>query len=508
MKSVVHGGTFDISNYGDLLFPLLLERRLREFSVTHFSPTASSPVWSDCVPVTSTESLLGTRVDGIIVGGGNIVRAMPTRLHRYDVAEATHTAYADLWICSALAADQSVPVIWNAPGVPGHFETEFVGIVRAALRRANYLSVRDEESRNCLLEIDPGLEIMVVPDSAWDLPRLWTPAELDASYSKLLEELGGTNSDRTVSIHVNARYISDMPMEALAAILDGLAMSLDARPLLIAIGPCHNDDKTARDVARHMSSRPMVLDRPESLVQVAAALSRSCFYVGSSMHGYITAAAFGVPAIAVATGKHKFEGTTRQVNAPETLVSSWAEAPGVLSKLDRETLLPRIHAGVRQAQDELDSHWSRIAELLKAPASGRNSLREAAFYRCRAGVLAASGRYNETRNTELREITRRCEARGMDVGRREAERAAKLEAALAVQREATGAARREAALAAKREAALAVQREAALAAKLEREAAARVQLAAELADLQKNSETPGWLVKRLWRVVRNSVRPA
>lgn len=409
---LVHSGTFDVANYGDLLFPLLLRKRLVQSSITHVSPAGGAAIWSDCVPSVGFESLLGKPLRGLIIGGGNIIHAMPSKLRDYEDAGVGLSGYGDLWICSALSVDPSVPVIWNAAGVASRFETASIDVVRRALRRADYLSVRDAASRECLLEIDPRLEVAVVPDSAWALPQLWEKAELDNCFASLLKRLGGEVGEPIITIHLNSRYMKGTPIEEVAATIDRLAAAAGARPLLIAIGPCHGDDITAGQVAKLTASRPLLLDKPESLVEIAAAISHSIFYVGSSMHGYITAASFGVPAIAVARGKHKFDGLIQLTGAPETLISSWAQALEVLNATDKEKLSDRFLAVSEQAQKRLDSHWAHINDLLAtAQVSGPVISDPVAFFRGRAELLAAMTNHFKTLHDEDQELLKRAEKR-------------------------------------------------------------------------------------------------
>ncbi|TCP39819.1 polysaccharide pyruvyl transferase family protein [Rhodovulum marinum] len=363
MAYLAHTGTFDVENYGDLLFPLLLAKRLPGYEVRPVSPCGGNPVWSDCVSSAPLEGLLGSKCRGIIVGGGNIIHPNPSSLARYRKCGADIRGYADLWIGAALAAGKDVPVLWNACGVPRPIGTEFAEIAREALLRTDYLSVRDELSRKYLQNICPDLEIAVVPDSAWDLPSLWTADELDSTFAALT---GGTPGDcgRHVAIHLNRRYTKDVGDIALGAIIDGLCDALDARPILVAIGPCHEDDVFARAITPYLSREPIILDRPQSLRQVCAAISRSDFYVGSSMHGYITAAAFGVPAVVVARKMIKFSGAVHRAGAPETLVRSWKKVPGAVRRIDRDALSATFLQSQKAASAELTAHWSAIASQI------------------------------------------------------------------------------------------------------------------------------------------------
>ncbi|THK34627.1 polysaccharide pyruvyl transferase family protein [Ensifer sp. MPMI2T] len=407
---LVHGGTFDVANYGDLLFPLLLRKRLAQAPISNVSPAGGAAVWTDCVPSVRFEDLLAKPLQGLIIGGGNIIHTMPSKLREYEDAGVGLSGYGDLWICSTLSVDPSVPVIWNAPGVANRFETAFIDLVRRALQRTDYLSVRDAASRDCLLEIDPHLEVAVVPDTAWALPQLWEKAELDARFTSLLNRLGSDAAEPIITIHVNSRYMNDVPIEEVAATIDHLAATTHAKPLLIAIGPCHGDDIAAKRVAQFTSSRPLVLDKPESLEEIVAAISRSIFYIGSSMHGYITAASFGIPAIAVARGKLKFDGLTELTNAPETLISSWADAAPAFAAIDKEVLANKFHDVSKRARKQLDDHWTRINRLL-ATKEVAGHADPAAFYRARAELLAAMTNHYRTLNDEDQELLRRAEQR-------------------------------------------------------------------------------------------------
>ena len=53
-------GTFDVENYGDLLFPLILERKLADFcdEFIHVSPVGGQPLWQDCVRTVNFDTFL------------------------------------------------------------------------------------------------------------------------------------------------------------------------------------------------------------------------------------------------------------------------------------------------------------------------------------------------------------------------------------------------------------------------------------------------------------------
>ena len=57
---LAHFGTFDVENYGDLLFPLVLERRLADLcdEFIRVSPVGGPPLWQDRVPTVNFDTFL------------------------------------------------------------------------------------------------------------------------------------------------------------------------------------------------------------------------------------------------------------------------------------------------------------------------------------------------------------------------------------------------------------------------------------------------------------------
>ena len=145
-------GTFDVMNFGDLLFPLLAEHELRErlgdATVTAYSHRElAPPAWP--YPVRPLERLpheLDT-LDLLLVGGGHIVR------FDKDVAPGYGSTSPDVhhptgyWLTPTLVAGAAgVPVAWNAVGASSGTPDWARPLLAAALDLASYVSVRDEPS--------------------------------------------------------------------------------------------------------------------------------------------------------------------------------------------------------------------------------------------------------------------------------------------------------------------------------------------------------------------------
>ncbi|AKV86367.1 hypothetical protein AKG07_08710 [Microbacterium sp. CGR1] len=364
---IAHFGTFDVANYGDLLFPRLLEWRLADISdeVVHISPVGGIRIYRD-VPVSRSLADVqraGTEFDAAVVGGGNIIHDNGTNLATYKSVKSV--AYPRLWLgATQLATRQRIPLVVNAPGVPKVPGRTAAPLMRRFASRADYLSVRDTYSQEVLRSIGvPGAT--VVPDSALELRDMFTtsaPANLDAP-TRLTETL----DSRFAAVHINARYKGG-DVASLARRLDELSATLQATIVLIAIGPCHGDDDFAETVAAQMHSDPVVFGAPKAVEDIAYVISRSCAYIGSSMHGFITAASFGVPGLIVAShaAQHKFRGLLAHLDAEERLVSSWDEALKVLSAGGRQTALTPVD--IEPALRRIDDHWAELRGALQGAA--------------------------------------------------------------------------------------------------------------------------------------------
>lgn len=377
---IAHLGTFDVANYGDLLFPLLLERRIRELlaghasadgdiDFVHFSPRGGEPVWSDAratLPV--RELFVHGRFEAVVLGGGHLVHALPTRLAEYQSPPLLAlTAYPELWLGAAqLAARDGARLIWNAPGLPRSLDGRAAELLSWATAQVDYLAVRDEASAEHLRRSGVETPTRIVPDTALDVRRLWTDDDLQAAYRSVFDEHHREPPSRTIAVHVNDRYLNESPA-ILAARLDGLCHVQQATAILLALGPCHGDDKLARRVADAMQSNPIVVDTPASLLQLTACLASCAMYLGSSLHGTIVATAFGRPVWCVAEastgGRRKFSGFLRQVAVLDRLVGTWETA--CLRASAGSELGPRSMDS-QGANAALEEHWRAIGRLLVA----------------------------------------------------------------------------------------------------------------------------------------------
>ncbi|MGD0864553.1 MAG: polysaccharide pyruvyl transferase family protein [Rhizomicrobium sp.] len=378
-------------NFGDLMFPLIAGHRLSSpgVEIVPVSPTGAATGLAEAMNSIGLEELLTgeTPASGILVGGGYIVHSHKMHfLDEYKAEGLANFAGPGLWLGATLAAAiRNVPVIWNAPGVPHPLARNQRGLIDAALRAADCLSVRDRGGLE-LLAPPEGLQADIVPDTVADIARMWSLQSLAAPFQSFISRKGGDPGARHLALHFRNRSLVKLGAEGAAALIDEFAQAHRLVPILIAIGQTHADDVVAREISRHLRERHIVLDDPIGLREIAAAIGCSSLYVGASLHGYVVAAAYGVPGVLVAQPSYrKFQGFLDHTGRNDDLARDWHQAFDTAAKRVEEGPAVRIPDSVFE---KLDSHWNSVGEALASPERRSQQRHEFLQTWIRAGIGA------------------------------------------------------------------------------------------------------------------------
>jgi lipopolysaccharide transport system ATP-binding protein len=280
-------GTFDVANYGDLLFPLIAEAELTErlgavklrlFSYHEKAP----PDWPLEVESLTTLPEAIRDLDAMLIGGGHVIRFDKQIAPGYaPPAPGIHHPTGYCLTPALMALQHDVPLLWNAPGVHGKIPAWAHPLMKIVLAQSRYLSVRDLESRTALEPFANETPIAVVPDTAFRLPRL---------------NLGGPPSAEFASLGIHSPYIV---LQATAE-LQGFVRFLknhrerfqDFQFLALPVSPVVGEENGLID-----TDLPGVIrlrDWPGPLL-LAELIGRSQAAVGYSYHLFITALTSGVP---------------------------------------------------------------------------------------------------------------------------------------------------------------------------------------------------------------------
>jgi lipopolysaccharide transport system ATP-binding protein len=386
-------GTFDVENYGDLLFPIIaqaeLSKRLGAVHLQRFSYN-SRPAEQWPYPVTSLSELPGQaeHLDGLLIGGGFLIRFDKLVAEGYGPASPSIHHPTGYWLTPALIALQhATPVIWNAPGMHCNNIPEWAApLVKLALEQSQYVRVRDNLSRDALAALSSEIDIEVLPDTAFGLPDLIDEQQPSRPFIHLCEQAGLTGPYIVIhAIHV---------IEPFLRLFEQHPQAFEHYQFLVLpIGPVLGDDPSI--VTRHLPHAISLPFWPEPLL-LAEILSQAQAVIGHSYHLAISALAFGVPVFCSAdltAGKYTALADFKSLHAlpdVETIDARWF--------LDRAGKT-RPCAAAQAAAQQVNTHWDQVATIIKR---GKTSSAQAldAFWQGLPILLETAAEHRDTPHIE------------------------------------------------------------------------------------------------------------
>jgi lipopolysaccharide transport system ATP-binding protein len=351
-------GTFDVQNYGDLLFPLIAEaelsRRLGRVKLHPFSYSSKAPPdWPYAVrSLVDLPAEIGG-LDGLVIGGGHLIRFDKDVAPGYGPPSPAIHHPTGYWLTPALIALQhGLPLAWNAPGVHGGIPAWAEPLMQVALGRSGYASVRDEPSRQALSRFAPTSGIAVVPDTAFGIGQLLDVDRPSPDMVRLRESVG--LRDRYVVVQATRG------LEAFARLVRDHPECFEGRQLVVVpIGPVLGDD-----IALLGDDLPGSIRLPSwpSPLLLAELIGHSSAVVGVSLHMAITALAMGVPVFRPAGVE---EGGKYAVLSDFDTVEQFARETAIdpqwfAARIGRTAPAP----AVRTAVARLSNHWDALALAL------------------------------------------------------------------------------------------------------------------------------------------------
>ena len=372
-------GTFDVANVGDLLYPLVLERELRERlgsaidaggALGLASPVGGvMPLGVDrpvrrIVRVDEPSFAEQADVDGIVLGGGDIMRVGAAAAADLVPGAAGLYRY-DAFIGELAVLAEAIPVVWNAVGVPVPFDERAAGVVRLLAARSRYVSVRDETSRHHLQAAGVDTEIDVVPDPALVLDRVFPNARLDAALAGLRTRGAYPASGPVLAMQIS--FTAPWEDDAIARALRALVADRPGlQVVLVPLGPCHGDVERGERLAAAVGAAAVAIDGDITLGELVAAVAGADAFVGSSLHGNVIAARYGVPGAFLAPTSrrpHKLLEHSELLGRARVLVDDFSALPSTAAAL-LDGRVPVDRDRIELLAKEVDAHYDRLAAEL------------------------------------------------------------------------------------------------------------------------------------------------
>lgn len=372
LTTLAQVGTFDVENYGDLLYPVLFRRMLERYGArARVRPYANLDGDAPQAAGFRTHAMRGLFEAGlpqpgaIVIGGGDILRT-----DREIVAEHYRTAqegrhgqllrtlgpagllqylvrrrlppprgsrfyaarFNARWMSHPgpgpflLDGDDvpgAPPVCYLSCGVPHEFTQAERGRVASTFDKADFIYLRDEQSRAKLVRAGVGRAVHVAPDLIVTLGDYF-PRETEAQKGRAVLSQRGVDLGRPLLCFQSKPHTGFSPEEIIRQ-LTLYRERTGAEVVLLPLGYCHRDHLFLSDIAKRAGGAFKFID-VHSVYDMMAVIAACGTFVGTSMHGNITALSYGLPHLFGPLAVDKAEGFLDIAGLPGALkLSSWSE---------------------------------------------------------------------------------------------------------------------------------------------------------------------------------------
>lgn len=370
-------GAFDRHNYGDLLFPLIMERLISR-AFPEKSIAIAGLIDSDLsvfgAPKTESikKALKNSKDDAtILLAGGDVVACdwqsaygylLPTFIFPFyeRIACRFFPKQTDYLVAKMAGLTSELPfnikqkntgpgrnIIYNSVGATGVSRVVDDAEIKSlgeAMNDAKFVSVRDTFSQEQLIRIGYTNSVLA-PDSATIMSSVISIEELNEKSSqstlRMIEELKG----RYIVFQISQAHVRGKE-KVFAEELNNISKSNQLPIVFIAIGNAagHNDkagiDKVISFLDPNVTYKSYLTGNIFDLMNIIR--NTSC-YCGTSLHGLITSMSFSVPRIALLPTLRK------QINYMKT----W-DLPHMPHGILPNELESSINIALRTPKEELD----------------------------------------------------------------------------------------------------------------------------------------------------------
>lgn len=401
-------GTFDVENYGDLLYPILFEKMLKlrrkNTKTSLFSIRGSNFLQHSGYrtrPVSRLFSSFQESPHALVVGGGDLLHIQwdtvvsyykslcqqegedlrPSFLRRQvmslskqpmnpdDEFRRRYLKYPAVGPFMIKPNGKKIrSVTYCSCGVPSPFEDSIKPQIADTFNAASFIYVRDHLSKKNLVEADVKKEIYVAPDLIVALSDFFDAAIEREKGRRILRE-HGVDTERNILIFQCNRQLPEY-IGTIVAQLKSAQARIGCEVVLVPLGGCHGDREYLQEIASRSQGAFTYLAL-RSIFDIISVLAGCDIFLGTSMHGNITAFSFGIPHAFGRMELKKREGFLDIVHLPENLkIDSWAESNTVLDRaiaLKRDFFKQRAEDAKQRVHEVFDKLCHSLNTQESAP---------------------------------------------------------------------------------------------------------------------------------------------
>ncbi len=402
IKQVALLGAYDRFNYGDLLFPIVVKNEIESHSpnidVLVHALAKSNLSEFGALETQSMRALYrkGNLREGdtVIFAGGGTIGVDWTYMHAnllgragnwilYYLKRTIGEPVADKmsrfyfgarapfpWVAGPEDFPVPVNVAYNAVGGSefSKLSPTQQSLTLDRLRRAAYISVRDVESKRLFASIESSVSVELVPDSAVLMSEQFSIDWLDKQAGQQLKELLGKSP--YMCFQSNIVYESNNE-ERIVAEIEAVYERHGLRAILLPIGRYVGlDDSLALRKVLHRIRTPADLESDKATIwEIMLTIARARLFIGTSLHGNITAQSYAVPHIGIGDRRCKVDYYLETWDIPEQsrcarledlsdLIDIVLAVPGNQRQEKRKELIAKSRGNFRKMAKACSIGWS------------------------------------------------------------------------------------------------------------------------------------------------------
>jgi hypothetical protein len=393
--------TCDVDNFGDLLYPIIFRRLAEKHGVAPaIVPLSFFPGPAPCAAgfdVRGINRVIKSRwrtLPHLVIGGGDVLRTdVATLANHYD-SLFEKRARPQFWFrmkerrfgrqhlrnefirrfmgYSPIAPFILDPanharvgaILYCSCGVPFRFPPSQFRAIRAAFEAAAFVYVRDSQSRDKLREAGVKWDIEVAPDLVVTLSDFFSKEEERLKGMALLAS-HGVDTAKPVICFQSCPQPPEQERELLQQ-LTALKGKLGAEIVLLPMGYCHGDDIFLQQLAAR-SSGSLTCINTHSIHAMISVIAVSKLFVGTSLHGNMSAFSFGIPHLFGPIAVDKVQGFLDIVGlGADFKLESWsqlADRQAVVMRFPPAHFITRAEA----AKQAVHKTFRKMAKTLETP---------------------------------------------------------------------------------------------------------------------------------------------
>lgn len=356
-------GAFDINSYGDSLFPTVLKKGLGDrVSIVLFAPTKKTNGYNGNKVYAFSEFedvYKDTPFDCVVIGGGELFHYQPITF-KNSMGQSQYEEGA-LWkIPLKYANKYNIPVIMNAVGVPYSFTETQIEEMKDLFKKLVCLSVRDRYSYERLSGIISDDVLKLVPDTVWGINNIYSKNELLQKRAEIAKRLDCNLSAPYMVLQYGTTYDLDTLIEQ----VEKYTVETNLNVIVIPVNYVHSDVDEVQRIADKRLPNVMCIQQLMQPEEIACVIANAKVFVGTSLHGSLTAMRYGVPSVAIdmyPTIVSKIDGLYDFVDRSEYVISNNEKLADMLYHV---AFTGEQYCGLDRRLTEIDADLDRFYNII------------------------------------------------------------------------------------------------------------------------------------------------